>query len=672
MPALHPPAKVLVTGANGFVGCWVVYQLLEAGYAVRAAVRTPDKARTLAAQVASKYSCELSARGPFECVVVPDITKEGAFDECLLGVEGVVHTATPVRFDLDDPAEYIEPAVKGTLGILHSAAKHSTVRRIVFTSSIAAVADAIRPPPATVVRTEDDWNDFSVEIVEKTGKAASGVDKYSTSKVRSEKAAWSFYEENKHTLLYDFSVVAPAWIFGPLPDHPRSPADIASTSMMLAWTQMFQVPAPPPSSPPGIYNYVHIFDVAQMHLRVLDTEDAGGKRFLASAGVSNFQDWYDATSTLDGGHFRLLGFEALHPPRALRPDEEKEALPAHTVFSGKRAEKELGIVYKSLAEMEPQVRVVKSMTIVFDLVSDGNPRVFIRAISNPAPSSVTTNPSIHDRDESSYQPLCKRPPISSTLTIGRHSFSGPLPFRALLNSGYVVRESECPLKSEEVVKRLLPELRPDIARSQWWCASIAAGLHKPKASVDAIIHEAFIVMLYTGVPNHPAIGGTISTSKGLFKRRHATPKRVVTVTFVARELGNEALGLNTYKYGANKILSSEGDDVPASIHRDGHHPISDADAPSTALSTPSVSDFTCAKSPRRLVHTRALELAAAGAQRIQPSYCTFVSAEYAQDPVVCRHGRSGVRMDEHFSIIPHQTAPHVSSPMCTTSSRDKV
>ncbi|KAI0653456.1 hypothetical protein C8Q70DRAFT_1035498 [Cubamyces menziesii] len=44
------------------------------------------------------------------------------------------------------------------------------------------------------------------------------------------------------------------------------------------------------------------------------------------------------------------------------------------------------------------------MTIVFDLVSDGNPRVFIRAISNPAPSSVTTNPSIHDRDESSYQP----------------------------------------------------------------------------------------------------------------------------------------------------------------------------------------------------------------------------------------------------------------------------
>ena len=56
MPALHPPAKVLVTGANGFVGCWVVYQLLEAGYAVRAAVRTSDKARTLTSQLLAQMS----------------------------------------------------------------------------------------------------------------------------------------------------------------------------------------------------------------------------------------------------------------------------------------------------------------------------------------------------------------------------------------------------------------------------------------------------------------------------------------------------------------------------------------------------------------------------------------------------------------------------------------
>ncbi|KAH9896112.1 NAD-P-binding protein [Cubamyces lactineus] len=368
MPALHPPAKVLVTGANGFVGYWVVHLLLRAGYAVRATVRTSEKARILTAQIAAKYSPELSAGGAFECVVVPDITEEGAFDEYLVGVEGVVHTATPVTFDLDDPAEYIGPAVKGTLGILHSAAKHTyvdvcytfhheslagmrgirCVKRIVITSSISAVADIVRSPAQTAVRTEDDWNDDSVEIVAKTGKAATGVDKYSTSKVKSERAAWEFYRENKHTLSYDLSVVAPAWIFGPLPDDPRSPADITSVSMQLAWTQMFSVPAPPGAFPSTIFNYVHVVDVAEMHMRVLNIESAGGTRFLASAGVCSFQDWYDIASGLDGNHFP--GLVKLHPPRGSQRQGEEEALPAHTVFSGKRAENELGIVYKPLSE----------------------------------------------------------------------------------------------------------------------------------------------------------------------------------------------------------------------------------------------------------------------------------------------------------------------------------
>ena len=62
-----------------------------------------------------------------------------------------------------------------------------SVKRIVITSSISAVADIVRPPSQTVVRTEDDWNDDSVEVVAKTGEAATGVDKYSTSKVKSER-----------------------------------------------------------------------------------------------------------------------------------------------------------------------------------------------------------------------------------------------------------------------------------------------------------------------------------------------------------------------------------------------------------------------------------------------------------------------------------------------------
>lgn len=50
--------------------------------------------------------------------------KDDAFDPFLEGVHGIVHTATPVTFALEDPEEYIRPAVDGTMGILKTAAKH--------------------------------------------------------------------------------------------------------------------------------------------------------------------------------------------------------------------------------------------------------------------------------------------------------------------------------------------------------------------------------------------------------------------------------------------------------------------------------------------------------------------------------------------------------------------
>lgn len=143
MPTLSPPATVLVTGANGYVGCWVVRALLEKGYTVLGAVRTKEKADALFTLISSKHP---SCARAFDCLVIPDIaavstthttycgntrlknaspsTQEDAIDPFLEGVHGVVHTATPVTFALEDPEAYIRPAVDGTLGILRAATKH--------------------------------------------------------------------------------------------------------------------------------------------------------------------------------------------------------------------------------------------------------------------------------------------------------------------------------------------------------------------------------------------------------------------------------------------------------------------------------------------------------------------------------------------------------------------
>ncbi|KAI0359675.1 NAD-P-binding protein [Trametes cingulata] len=335
MPTLSPPAKVLVTGANGYVGCWVVRALLDKGYSVRAAVRTQKKADTLSALIAAKHP---SAASAFECAVVADITLEEALDELMDGVQGVVHTATPVTFSLEDPEDYIRPAVVGTLNIVRGAAKHG-VKRVVITSSVGAIAESFTEE--TRVYTEEDWNEHAVDTVRKLGKEATGYLKYGASKVLAEQAAWEYYKDNKDNLPYELSVVAPAWILGPIPDDPPSPAAFATPSPILEWEQLFMVP-PPEKPHPAVFNYVDIRDVTEMHLRALERPEAAGERFISNSLVCTWQDWFNAAHELNV----LPGLPKLHPPAPV----DREHLPPHPIFSNEKAQRLLGIGFKTIPE----------------------------------------------------------------------------------------------------------------------------------------------------------------------------------------------------------------------------------------------------------------------------------------------------------------------------------
>lgn len=102
--------------------------------------------------------------------------------------------------------DLIEPAVKGTVGVLTSVDKYApNVQRVVITSSVAAIMDVYKP--TGTIFTEADWNTSSIKDVEEKGKGAGGGIIYMASKTLAEKAAWAYVENNKPK--WDIATVNP-------------------------------------------------------------------------------------------------------------------------------------------------------------------------------------------------------------------------------------------------------------------------------------------------------------------------------------------------------------------------------------------------------------------------------------------------------------------------------
>ncbi|KAI0325586.1 NAD(P)-binding protein [Cubamyces sp. BRFM 1775] len=337
MPTVSAPTNVLVTGANGYLGLWIVRALLERGYSVKGTVRSPAVADTITQFVKEKYP-EQAAK--FECVVVPDITAEGAFDGAVADVSAVIHTASPVLFAEEDPESCIGPAVRGTVSILRSVLKHGThVKRVIITSSIAAVLSTSSP---SGLYTEEMWNDEVVRIVREQGRDAPGDLKYIASKALSEKAAWEFVQDHKDGMKFDLCTILPSWVFGPLPRDLSSPLEMGSTPRYM-YDQLFAVPAPLPREPPCI-NYVDVHDVVDAHIRALEVEAAGGERIIISSGVCSWQDWLNAAHALG-----VL-------PKLDRGDLEATAIyPPHPTCSNEKAKRILDIRFKTVPDIFKEV-----------------------------------------------------------------------------------------------------------------------------------------------------------------------------------------------------------------------------------------------------------------------------------------------------------------------------
>lgn len=154
------PKTVLVTGGTGYLASWIVNYLLEDGHNVRMTVRNKQKKEKYAhlLEIAQQSEGELS-------VYEADLLIQGSFDEAVNGCEYVIHTASPFFISgiSDAKEELVKPALEGTRNVLGAVNRSKTVKRVVLTSSVAAMNGDNCDLQPNEVLDETHWNETSSE-----------------------------------------------------------------------------------------------------------------------------------------------------------------------------------------------------------------------------------------------------------------------------------------------------------------------------------------------------------------------------------------------------------------------------------------------------------------------------------------------------------------------------
>jgi len=249
-------ATVLVTGGSGFIGSHTILQLLAAGHEVRTTVRSLSREGEVRALL-KQGGAEPGDRLTF---FAADLEKDDGWDAAVDGCEFVQHIASPFPAGVPkDENELIRPAREGALRVLR-AAKKAGVKRVVLTSSYAAIGYG--HPPQTAPFSETDW----------TNPDGGGVSPYVKSKTLAERAAWDFAQKEDGP---ELSVVNPVGVFGPVLGRDYS------TSILLVQRLM---DGAMPGLPRMMFGVVDVRDVADLHLRAMTDPAAKGERFLAVTG----------------------------------------------------------------------------------------------------------------------------------------------------------------------------------------------------------------------------------------------------------------------------------------------------------------------------------------------------------------------------------------------------
>jgi len=261
MKTIDKRETVMVTGGTGYMASWIVKMLLEEGINVNTTVRDPSDIQKI------EHLTALGKASPGKLKLFKaHLLDFGSFDDPMQGCELVMHTASPFFImGIKNPEEeLIRPAREGTKNVLEAAKRTPTVKRVVVTSSLAAIygntADIKSAPEG--VFTEREWNVTS----------SAEHNPYAYSKMIAEKEAWAIAKEQNQ---WDLLTINPGMILGPSLSKRKDSTTIKLMIQFGDGTYKKGVPE-------IWYPIVDVRDVASAHIKAGFTPKASGRHIIAS------------------------------------------------------------------------------------------------------------------------------------------------------------------------------------------------------------------------------------------------------------------------------------------------------------------------------------------------------------------------------------------------------
>ncbi|KAB1224867.1 Tetraketide alpha-pyrone reductase 1 [Morella rubra] len=197
----------------------------------------------------------------------------------------------------DAKSELIDPAVKGTLNVLRSCAKVPSIKRVVITASVASVMFNGKPLTPDVV-IDETWFSDTVRCEELKNW-------YAISKTLAEESAWKFSEDHG----IDLVAICPGFVIGPLL-QPAPTSSIEGFLNLVKGTQTF---------PDGIYRFVDIRNVVDVHIQAFETPAASG-RYCVVGRVVHYSEAFKILQKI---------CPSLHLPEKF--EDDKPSLPVYKV-----------------------------------------------------------------------------------------------------------------------------------------------------------------------------------------------------------------------------------------------------------------------------------------------------------------------------------------------------